>query len=191
MNTVDLILIGLFILGIVYGYRRGFVQQAVGILGLLISFAVAYSLSKHTAVFLQQKFPIPEGEEHPFFGLILQNFSIHHLFYTVISFIVLFFLTRFLWKIIGGMLAAFAELPIISLVNRWLGATLGFLQVVLIVVIAMNVLPVMPDGEWKQQFQDSQVSAYILDLSPFVTEKLRDIPKQNIDKEPPYDADVL
>lgn len=178
MNTVDLILFGLFVMGILYGYRKGLVRQAVGFLGLFISIIVAYSFSKHTAVFLQKHFPIPQEYLPPLLLVILDLVSFN-LIYTLISFVLLFFLTRWFWLWIGAVFSTLAELPILSLFNRWLGACAGALQVLVVIIIGLNIVQIMPESKWKEEIHQSHLALYFLNLSPFLSEKLKDLPQRN------------
>jgi uncharacterized membrane protein required for colicin V production len=180
MNAVDLGLSGLFLLSILYGYRRGFVGQAIGLLGLFVSFAIAYSLSQNTAVFLQQQFPLPKDSPNPLFEALLGMVSLQHFLYTSIAFILLFFISRFLWNVMGKLIDAFAELPFISMFNRWLGAIFGCLQVLVVIIIGVNLLVAMPGDKWKDAFYRSYISQYILEISPFLSEHVKLLPKQNI-----------
>lgn len=180
MNTVDLGLIGLFLLSILYGYRRGFVGQAVSLLGLLVSFAVAYSLSQNTAVFLMQQYPLPSDSTNPLLQALMGMVSLQHFLYTAISFLILFFLTRVLWRVTGRLCDSFASLPILSIFNRWLGAIFSCLQALLIVIIGINLIVAMPGQQWKDQVYHSYISQYILQVSPFLSEQVKKFPNKNL-----------
>lgn len=177
MNTVDIGLLGLFLLAIFYGYRKGFVKQAIGLVGLVLSILIAYSFSQDTAVYLQKQFPLPPESSHPLFQAILNITSLHQLVYLALAFIVLFFLARLLCKLLGSLLQMFAELPVISFFNHWLGALVGLAQVLVIVLIAVQTLPYLPGMEWKRIVYNSVITQYMLEVSPRVSDQIREIPK--------------
>lgn len=186
MSTVDIGLLGLFFLGIFYGYRKGFVRQSVGLVGLILSLLIAYSFSQDTAVFLQKQFPPPNESSNPLFQVMLGITSIHHFVYMAFAFIVLFFLTRFICNLLGKLLQSFAELPIISLFNHWLGACLGLAKSFVIILIAIQLIPYIPGLNWKGIVNQSVITQYMLEISPRVSEQIREIPK------PPEDnKDIL
>ncbi|MEW9670764.1 CvpA family protein [Ammoniphilus sp. 3BR4] len=176
MNTVDMGLIGLFLVGLFYGHYRGFVKLAIGLVGLTASLAIAYSFSQDTAVFLQEQFPLPKESANPLFQAILSMDSLHRLVYSAIAFILLFFMVRFLCRILGKVLQSFAELPIISLLNRWLGAILGGLLMLMAVVISVHLADMAPDGKWKKAYYQSVIAQYLLELSPFISQQIRMVP---------------
>lgn len=178
MNTVDLGLIGLFCAGIFYGYRKGFVSLAIGLAGLVISLLVAYSFSQDTAVILQEQFPLPSESSNPLLQALLSMSSIHHFLYAGLAFILLFFFSRLLCKVFGKVLQSFAELPVISLLNRWLGALLGLGQTLIIMIIAVHLISSAPGQEWKEAFFRSAITQYIIELSPIISEQIRNLPKQ-------------
>jgi len=177
MNTIDLGLLGLFFAALFYGYRKGFVGQAIGLVGLVLSLLISYSFSQDTAVFLQKQFPLPKESNNLLFQTILDFTSIHHLVYTALAFMLLFFITRLLCNMLGKLLQSFAELPIISLFNRWLGAFLGLTQVFVIVFIAAQLATYLPESNWKESIQNSQITRYLLEFSPRLSQQILEVPK--------------
>ena len=65
-------LLGLFFIAFFYGYRKGFVGQAVGVVGLVLSLLISYSFSQDVAVFLQKQFPLPKESSNPLIQAILE-----------------------------------------------------------------------------------------------------------------------
>ncbi len=178
MNTVDLGLIGLFCLGIFYGYRKGFVSLAIGLAGMVISLLFAYSFSQDTAVFLQEQFPLPSESSNPLMQALLNMSSVHHFLYAGLAFILLFFFSRVLCNLFGKVLQSFAELPLISILNRWLGAFLGLGQTLILMIIVVHLISTAPGQGWKETFLRSVISQYILEISPLISEQIRNLPKQ-------------
>lgn len=176
MNSVDMGLIGLFLISIVYGHHKGFVRLAIGIVGLLASFAIAYSFSQDTAVFLQEQFPLPTESTNPLFQAFLSMSSFHPLIYIVIAFVVLFFMIRIVFRLLGNVLQVFAELPVISFLNRSLGAVVGGLMLILLLSVSVHFVDRAPDGNWKRLFYQSDIMQYMLQISPFISEQIRMIP---------------
>ncbi|WP_134699939.1 CvpA family protein [Ammoniphilus sp. YIM 78166] len=177
MNSVDMGLIGLFLISMVYGHYKGFVRLAIGIAGLLASFAIAYSFSQDTAVFLQEQFPLPTDSTNPLFQAFLSMSSFHPFLYMVIAFVVLFFIIRILFRLLGNVLQVFAELPVISFINRSLGAAVGGMMLILLLSASVHFLDRAPDGSWKRWFYQSNIMQYMLQISPFISEQIRMIPE--------------
>jgi uncharacterized membrane protein required for colicin V production len=167
MNTLDWGICFLFLLGFIYGYLKGFVRQAIGLLGIAVSLFVAYSFSQYLAGQLLQQFPLPKETSNLFFQSIIHSNSIQHYLYTAVSFLLLFVISKILWGIIGKFLDAFSSLPLISFVNRWAGAVLGCIQILVLIIVIVNVVAALPNGRWKEEVSQSKISEYILQLSPF------------------------
>lgn len=178
MNTVDLGLIGLFFVGIFYGYRKGFVSLAIGLAGLVISLLIAYSFSQDTAVILQEQFPLPSESSNPLLQALLSMSSIHQFLYAGLAFILLFFVSRLLCNLFGKVLQSFAELPVISILNHWLGALLGLGQTLVVLIIAVHLISAAPGQSWKEAFFRSSITQYILEISPIISDQIRNIPKK-------------
>lgn len=176
MNIVDIGLIGLFMISLFYGHHRGFVKLAIGLVGLIVSLVVAYSFSSDTAVFLQEQFPLPAESTNPLFQMLLSLSSLHSFIYSALAFILLFFIVRFLCNIMGRVLQSFAELPIISILNRSLGAILGGLLMLLFLMVSIHLLDMAPNGKWKKTYYQSAITQYLFDLSPFISEHIRKVP---------------
>lgn len=176
---IDLGLMGLFFMAVFYGYRKGFVGQAVGLVGLVLALLISYSFSQDVAVVLQKQIPLPKESSNPLFQAVLELTSIHELVYTAFAFILLFFITRLLCNILGKLLQAFAELPIISLFNRWLGAILGLTQIFVIVFIVAQFTSYLPDSNWKENIYNSQITRYLLKFSPSLSQQILDVPKSS------------
>jgi|GEM_PF-5622881 len=172
MNAVDLVLVALFIMGCFYGYRKGFVNQAVGLVGILISLAFAYTFSQSTAVYLQEQFPLPKDSPNPLIQAVIGMVSLQNMIYSAVAFILLFFIAKILWNIFGKLVNGLADLPVISYFNRWLGALFGCLQVAIVSMIAINLLAAMPGDQWKESIYQSYISKYILQVSPFISKQM-------------------
>jgi uncharacterized membrane protein required for colicin V production len=173
MNTIDWGICFLFLLGFIYGYLKGFVRQAIGLLGIVASLFVAYSFSRYSAGLLQRQFPLPEETSNSFFHSLLNSNSVQHYIYTAVSFLLLFVISRIMWSLFGKLLDAFSSLPIISFVNRWSGALLGCVQVFVLIIVIVNVLAVLPNNHWKEEMGQSKISNFVLQLSPFLSEQLK------------------
>ncbi|MBP1930342.1 CvpA family protein [Ammoniphilus resinae] len=172
MNAVDLVLVAFLIMSCFYGYRKGFVNQAIGLLGILISLAFAYTFSQSTAVYLQEQFPLPKDSPNPLIQAVLGMVTLQNMIYSAVAFVLLFLIAKILWNIFGKLVDSLADLPVISYFNRWLGALFGCLQVIIISMIAINLIAAMPGDQWKESIYQSYISQYILEVSPFISKQM-------------------
>lgn len=71
MNIVDYIIIGVFIIGMASGFRRGFLGSLVGIFGSLIGLVTAYKFYPQLTAWADQAFQASEK-----FGLFLREYLV-------------------------------------------------------------------------------------------------------------------
>jgi membrane protein required for colicin V production len=133
-TTVDFIVIGIIALSAILGLVRGFVREAISLLGFLLAMYFAY---RYTAVFAEK-----------FFSSIPGGVTAQH----VAAFIALFVGILILSKIIANLFNRLISTVGLSFFDRLLGAVFGILRGTLIVVVlstlfALTDLP--KSSEWK------------------------------------------
>ena len=133
-TTVDFIVIGIVALSAILGLIRGFVREAISLVGFAAAMYVAY---KYASLFASQFLSSVPG------GLTSQH---------VIAFICIFVGVLIISKIIAGLLNRFISSVGLSFFDRLLGAVFGLLRGALIVVV-MSTLFALTDlpksSEWK------------------------------------------
>ncbi|WP_066186630.1 MULTISPECIES: CvpA family protein [Gracilibacillus] len=152
-----LILVGGFLIGL----RNGLVNQIVRLTGIIVALAVAYFFFRDLAPYLEW-IPSPGSE----------GSNIASIFYRSIAFIILFIGTRILWNILGSTLDYLANLPFLSIVNRWLGGAFGFVKVYLIVFLFLNLVAFVPNVAVQQAVSDSSLAQTMVQHTPILSEKI-------------------
>jgi uncharacterized membrane protein required for colicin V production len=178
MSHVDLIIIIIFIAGILMGYRRGFILQVVHLLGFFAAYIVAYRYFKEFAIVLQDWIPYPfmdqeTGTTEPPFWM--QMFDMESMFYSAIAFAALFFGTKLALQVIGHVLHTVALLPGLNMANRWLGAALGFLEVLIILFIIAHVLVFIPWETGQIWMSQSKIALWLLEQAPYFSGQLQEL----------------
>lgn len=64
MNTLDIVILILFIPGIIRGITKGFMEQAITLAGIVLSVYVAYHFSSYACNFIQQYITVSETVLH-------------------------------------------------------------------------------------------------------------------------------
>lgn len=172
---IDFGLIGLFLLAIAFGYRKGFVGQIVGFIGVILSLFIAYSFARDAAVFLQNQFPLPQSSSHPLIQSFLDMALARQSFYLVLSFLLLFFFARLLCKAAGKFLQSIVELPFLSFVNRCCGAAFGFGKALILVFVLVQFAAFMPE-DWQRWVHQSAIAQYMMDIAPNLSDRAPKIP---------------
>ena len=140
-----------FILGLalaamlVRGWARGFVREALDLVGLILGIWIAFRLSRPVGDFLTDSFGV--GPELARIG----------------SGVVLFVLFGASLSIAAHYLTKMMNLPGLSMVNRVGGAAVAVIWGVALVLVVLTLLSLMrlPDS-WRDQIDDSRVAQAII-----------------------------
>ncbi|WP_080873477.1 CvpA family protein [Oceanobacillus timonensis] len=156
---ISLILIGGFFIGL----RQGLVLQFVNITGFIVSIAAAYLFFNDIAPHLSW-IPSPGADS-----------SFEPIFYQTIAFLLLLIGTQILWNILGSVLNVLANLPLINIVNSWLGGAFGFVKVYLILFLFLNLVAFVPIVSLQKSVSDSTLAQTMLQRTPILSEKVEEL----------------
>lgn len=155
-----LVLVGGFFIGL----RKGLVFQIVNLTGFIIALAVAYFYFNDIAPHLRW-IPYPGSTGGNAEGI----------YYQAIAFVILFTGIRILWNILGSTLDFLANLPLLSIVNRWLGGAFGFMKVYLIIFLLLNLVAFVPIISVQQAVSDSTLAQTIVQNTPILSDKVEEL----------------
>lgn len=174
-NETMLTLIILLILvgGFFIGLRRGLVNQIVHLTSLIVSLVVAYLFFNDIAPHLRWiPYPGSADSQWDFFSNTL---SVEDIYYQAIAFAILFFGTNFLWRALGSILDFLADLPLLRIVNRWLGGAFGFMKVYLIVFLLLYVVAFVPIVSVQHAVTNSALAQTMVQHTPILSEKIEEL----------------
>ncbi|GAA0339676.1 CvpA family protein [Oceanobacillus oncorhynchi subsp. oncorhynchi] len=154
---ISLILVGGFFIGL----KQGLVLQFVNITGFIVSLVVAYLFFNDIAPHLNW-IPYPGAADSYF----------EPIYYQSIAFLFLLIGTRILWNILGSILHFLANLPLINILNSWLGGAFGFVKVYLIVFLFLNLAAFIPVVSLQQAVSDSTLAQTMIERTPILSEKV-------------------
>jgi uncharacterized membrane protein required for colicin V production len=120
---INFVLIALLILGVIAGYKRGFILSLLDVLGLVL----AIFLSHRFAPQLAASVPIVRASEitqqFSFLGMIVVQYA-----NTIVWFFILFALINLSYLLLRPLLKGFNKVPLLGGLNRLLGAAFGGLK---------------------------------------------------------------
>ncbi len=174
MNILDAVIIILLILGIMSGFRRGFVKQTVLLIGLIAVLVISYYLKNPVAAFLYKHLPFFD------FGGIFKGVSvINILLYEVIAFLivfsVLYLVLRILLKISGLIESLLKATIILGFFSKIAGGIVGFIESYIIIFIFLFIA--------NQPFiritgiEESKVANFILNNTFILSDTVKDTNK--------------
>lgn len=123
MNTLDIIILLLFIPGIIRGLTKGFLEQAISLAGIVLSVYIAYHFSSFACEFIQKYITVSE--------------TILHILGFAVTLIVV---------LIGVILLAKLITKAVEMASLgWLNRALGFIFAVLVTAIVLGLLAIVFD----------------------------------------------
>ncbi|OCT10796.1 CvpA family protein [Paenibacillus pectinilyticus] len=167
-------------LGLLIGYFRGFIAQIVSIAGMILAYLVAFYFYKDVAPLLKNAISLPTYQNYHKYEFIVKGLNVDTYILNAIAFALLFFGVKLALIIIGRALNILAKTPGLNAINRWSGACLGLAEALLIIVIAVNVMTIIPSDGSQKLLKSSSIAPYLINELPQVAGKLHDLWKQGI-----------
>lgn len=166
MNVVDIVILIFLAFGAVMGFKKGFTNQLVSLVGIFAIIIFSYLLKNPVSVFLYNNLPFVN------FGGIFKDITvINILVYEVIAFFVIFVLLTLVFKILLKVTSLFEKILkwtiILGIPSKILGAVLGIVQNLIYVFILLYILN-LPTIEF-DVVSDSKVASTILNKTPILT----------------------
>jgi len=183
MNKVDLIILGIILIFMLIGYKKGLIKVALSIVQYIIVLGLSVFLAPTLSKFLIETFnldikilDVVTNNSSMFTGSIsiisdeiLKN--VVGRIINILAIIILFVILKIILWIVLMILNKVANLPILSLVNRAGGLLFGALEGILIVYIftlIINWVPISSDNMIINSINDSFMVSTISYLVPEV-----------------------
>lgn len=179
LNWVDYLILALLVGGFIVGYIRGFVSQLLSIFGTVIAFIAAFRFYGGLSPWIAQHLPISSLGVLNQYAPLAENMQLDKYFYNALAFALIFFGSKIVLSIIGGVLNVIAKIPGIHFINKWSGAVLAFVEVLLMIVIAVNVLAVTPLETLQTLLGESVFVTYILHYAPYISSLFQELWKHD------------
>ena len=166
MNILDALIIIFFIIGILAGFKRGFIRQTVLLVGLVLILVLAFYLKNPVATILYKNAPFIK------FGGIFKGVSILNiLLYEVIAFllvlIVLYIILRIVLKITGLIESILKATIILGFLSKILGGIVGLIEayIVIFIILFLATQPFIN----LSGVEDSVIADKILEYTPIMS----------------------
>jgi len=174
MNIVDALIIIILILGIMSGFRRGFIKQTVLLLGLIATVVVSFYLRLPVATFMYKNLPF-FSFGGIFKGVSVLNILLYEILAFLIVFSVMYLILRILLKISGIIESILKATVILGFFSKLAGGVVGFIESYIIIFIAVFILsqPFVSINE----FDRARLPDKILISTPFMSESISNTKK--------------
>lgn len=153
MNTIDIIILIVLVIGFILGFKDGFVRKLIGILGLIVAVLLTALFSSRLGIFIESVFNIE---------LYLSE---------IIAGIILFLGTVLVFTILKRIVHPFDKVN--NLINQIVGGTVGVIQLLFFMSAVLLLLNIFNVPEKKVQ-DDSVLYYYTYNVIPFTIDYLKD-----------------
>lgn len=157
------------------GLKRGFILQLLHLIGFIVAFIVAVVYYRPLAEKVSLFIPYPELKGDSGWISFLDALPLEQGFYNAIAFAIIFFGVKIILQIIATMLDFVAALPILSMINRLLGAILGFVEVYLIVFVLLFITALTPLDFVQDWINHSSIAQFMIEHTPILSKKIVDL----------------
>lgn len=181
MNKIDLIILGIILIFMLVGYKRGLIKVAVSLVQYIIVLICSILFAPILSQILINNFNI----DSVILNFVIQNKEKFSGIFTIISdeilknivgriinvlaFIILFIVLKLVLYFVVLILNKIANLPILSMVNRIGGLVLGAFEGILIIYIVMiivNWLPITANTSINKKLSNSFLCSTIMYCVP-------------------------
>lgn len=187
MNLLDIIILLFIGVSVVAGFKRGLVKQLLELVGIVIAFIVAarygVAFGQMLSGFLNlEKFATnitarildvdPSGLVA---DVVISSVpSITELLYNFLGYILLFFLTLGVVKLLAFLMETVTKLPVLGTVDKVAGVALGLIKGFLIALVAVWILNLLPISWAMEAMASSTVAQTLLGIAPGLYERIFD-----------------
>ena len=166
MNIVDIVIIGVLIIGMFLGFIRGFFKQTVMFVGTILTVILAFVFKNPLSLMMYKNLPF-----FKFGGLFSGLTSLNILMYEALAFIIALVIMSIVLAVIiklTGVIEKVLKMTIILAVpSKLLGMAVGLIQSFVVIYISLFIasLPIMN----VPYLEDSKYTKLILNNTPFLS----------------------
>ena len=153
MNTLDIVILLLFIPGIIRGLSKGFLEQAISLVGVVLSVYLAYHFSDFAC------------------NIIKQYITVSETVLNVIGFAVVLVVVLLLVMLLSKLVTKVAEMASLGWLNKVLGIVFALgttALVIAILIILFDTVNVKFELVKSNILQDSVLYGHLKDLGYFI-----------------------
>jgi len=171
-NWLDIILLTIFIFSIIGGIARGFVNEVISLVVLVIAFAVATLFSTKVAAYFSGSHDLQSVVTSASSTVGLNPDNQISMLALGLSFLCLFLGTLITGTIIKYFLARTADLPGLNIINRLLGGLFGVGRGLLINLVIIGMVQMIPQAAESDTWSNSLIVTNYQPIVPWFTQKI-------------------
>ena len=147
MNFVDIIIILLLILSFIVGFKHGVIRQVVSLVGIVVTYVLAYKLKGYLGNFFCQIFPFSQ-----FSGNIQGLTTLNIIIYELLAFIIIFAMIFVIYEVVVNVSKLFEKIIdatlILTIPSKILGGVVSLIEgyILIFLVIIILLIPLRGTG---------------------------------------------
>jgi len=170
---LDLLIIFLLLAGLITGFRRGLIVQAIHMTGFIIALVIAFKYYKQLAEKFVLWIPYPEVNANSKLSFVVNELDFDQTFYNLLAFFLIFIVVKFGLQLIASMFDFLKFLPVLGFIARILGALLGFVEFYILIFFVLY-LAIMIPVEFIQTFVGNSILAETMfEHTPWFSETVK------------------
>ncbi|MDS9471678.1 CvpA family protein [Sporosarcina pasteurii] len=170
---LDLLILLLFLGGLITGFRRGLIVQAIHMTGFIIALIIAYLYYKD----LSEKFvlwiPYPGVTADSKLSFSVGELDLDITFYRLLAFVLIFIVVKFGLQLIASMFDFLKYLPVLGFLARLSGAVLGLVEFYIAIFLILYVAYLLPIDFIQAIIQKSIIASAMFEHTPLLSEKVK------------------
>ncbi|MFS0574933.1 CvpA family protein [Sporosarcina sp. 179-K 3D1 HS] len=170
---LDLLIIFLLLGGLITGFRRGLIVQAIHMTGFIIALVVAYKYYKQLADKFVLWVPYPGVTTGSQFSLTVEQLDLDQTFYRLLAFVIIFLAVKFILQLFASMFDFLKYLPVLGFLARFGGAALGFVEFYILIFLVLYVLAMLPIDVIQNIVGRSLLANTMFEHTPLLSETVK------------------
>lgn len=179
MNIIDIGIIVILLFGAIIGFKRGFTNELVRVVGFILIIIVAYLFKNPLSIFMYEHLPFLS------FGFLKGAAILNILLYEVIAFLIVFIILSVILKVLLMVTSVFEKLLtatiILGIPSKLAGAVIGFIHHYIIVFLILYAITlfginasIINESKFKDQIvNNTPILSKILDDNVTVIEEFK------------------
>ncbi|MGX7173826.1 CvpA family protein [Enterococcus ratti] len=171
---LTLLIVFILLMAFFSGARRGFLMQVVYTVGYILSFFAAQFFYKDLAKHLELYIPYPAVTSHSRMVFFNQAFSfkLDEAFYAGVAFLLILFIGGLITRFIGIFVHSLTYIPILRQVDWLAGGLLSVVIAYITIFLLLSLVTFVPIDSVQKQFSGNSVARFIVEKTPFLTDKI-------------------
>lgn len=170
---LDLLILAFFIGGIITGFRRGLIVQAIHMVGFIAALIVSFLYYKDLADKFVLWVPYPGVTAHAQLSFAVGELDLELTFYRLLAFVLIFVVVKFGVQLIASMFDFLKYLPVLGFVSQVVGAVLGFIEFYISIFLILYVAYLLPIDFIQSFIQKSILAKTMFEHTPLLSEKVK------------------